>query len=204
MAKVIVIEGLDYAGKSTSINAMKHYLESKGKEVYVFGEPGSSDLGKRLKEIMIDPTVTMDSTSRLLLLTTARNELLTTVLPPILEKENAIILLDRYIPSFFAYADESDWLKMNKMILLHPYVKVDLILYLSITEETFRHRIFNSERKTKIDGIERKLLDSFSSYQRRFEKLFETYEEPLIEINANKDSDTVITNVLSAIKDIAK
>lgn len=204
MAKVIVVEGLDYSGKSTSIKAMKHYLESKGKEVYVFGEPGSSDLGKRLKAIMVDPDITMDDTSRLLLLTAARNELLTTILPPILKNENAVILLDRFIPSFFAYADESDWKKMNQMIFLHPDIKVDLVLYLSITEETFRQRIFNSNRDTKIDGIERKILNNFSLYHKRFEKVFDFYPSVLIKIDANKDPDTVITNTLSAIKELTQ
>lgn len=200
MAKVVLVEGVDYSGKSTAVLRLKAHFESKGKEVHVFGEPGSSPVGKEIRKLLVNPNLKMDEETRLVLLTAARFELLNTILPPLLEKENAVIILDRFIPSFYAYAEERHWSFMNKLCELHEKIKIDLIYHLSITEETFLERVKSSKRFQTIDGIEAKLIKNFYSYTERYRRFFEANRIPTVEINGNDPQEDVITEIIKQSK----
>ncbi|RFT37381.1 dTMP kinase, partial [Bifidobacteriaceae bacterium NR003] len=46
-------EGIDGVGKTTQVEALKKHLQSLGREVVVTREPGGTDLGKSLREILL-------------------------------------------------------------------------------------------------------------------------------------------------------
>ena len=51
--KFITLEGMDGAGKSTHITAIKHILEQRGHEVVLTREPGGTELGEALRELLL-------------------------------------------------------------------------------------------------------------------------------------------------------
>jgi len=50
----ISFEGLDFCGKSTQVELLKNYLLDKGKKVYVLREPGGTDIGEMIRNILLD------------------------------------------------------------------------------------------------------------------------------------------------------
>ena len=51
--KFITFEGADGSGKTTQIEKIKAYLEDKGYTCFLTREPGGSDLGNKIREILL-------------------------------------------------------------------------------------------------------------------------------------------------------
>lgn len=101
--KLITFEGGDGAGKTTQILLAKEYLEQRGYTVCLTREPGGTPAAERIRQIVLDPTVTdMHAETEMLLYAAARAEHVRQVLFPALAR-GEIVLCDRYLDSSIAY-----------------------------------------------------------------------------------------------------
>ena len=66
--KIISFEGIEGVGKSTQIILLKDYLESKNFSVEVFREPGSSIVGEKIRNILLDTSHELSNETELLLM----------------------------------------------------------------------------------------------------------------------------------------
>jgi dTMP kinase len=98
--RFITFEGIDGAGKSTHIAALKGWLAAKGHEVLLTREPGGSALAEQLRELVLHQP--MDALSETLLIFAARRDHLRTCIEPALARD-AIVLCDRFTDATFAY-----------------------------------------------------------------------------------------------------
>ena len=98
--KLISFEGIEGVGKSTQINLLKIFLESRNLSVEVYREPGSTVVGEKIREILLDTTLELSNESELLLMFAARAEL---VKVQILNCESDFLLLDRFYDASLAY-----------------------------------------------------------------------------------------------------
>ena len=98
----ISFEGIEGSGKSTLLENLKNYYLKKDLEVLFTKEPGGTELGKVIRNILLDPTSLITSEAELLLLMADRIEHVTTIINPNLKK-NKMIFCDRYIDSTIAY-----------------------------------------------------------------------------------------------------
>jgi dTMP kinase len=96
--KLIVIEGVDGAGKTTQINFLKENLDSE-KNAF-FREPGSTKSGKEIRSVILDNV--LDAKTELLLFYASRNELILNEVVPALESGKNVII-DRFELSSYAY-----------------------------------------------------------------------------------------------------
>jgi dTMP kinase len=101
--KFIVFEGGEGTGKTTQIRLLKDWLDREGRPVLVTWEPGGSELGKRLREMILDPALPpMDARCEALLFAAARAEHVAKVIRPAIEA-GTIVLCDRYWDASKAY-----------------------------------------------------------------------------------------------------
>ena len=121
--RFITIEGVDGAGKSTTISSIKNYLESKGEDVILTREPGGTNLGDRLRSILLDHK--MDLFTETLLMFGARNEHIKEVINPALA-ENKWVICDRFTDSTFAYQAYAKGLEVAKVKQLQALVQENL------------------------------------------------------------------------------
>lgn len=99
----IVLEGIEGAGKTTQIPLLRDYLVSLGHRVVTTLEPGGTDIGRHIREVILDPRhKAMTSTAELLLYHAARAQHVEEVVRPELDK-GAWILCDRFSDSTLAY-----------------------------------------------------------------------------------------------------
>jgi len=100
--RLITVEGLDGAGKTTLIGALSGALHERGREVLVLREPGGVALSERIRAPDKDPALAVDPHAEALLYAAARAQLVTEQLRPLLA-DGRWIVLDRFVDSSLAY-----------------------------------------------------------------------------------------------------
>ena len=98
----IVFEGVEGAGKSTQIERVAARLRRAGSPHRLVREPGGTDVGERIRQIVLDPAVEMCPETELLLVVAARSESVRRLVRPALER-GELVLSDRYELSTLAY-----------------------------------------------------------------------------------------------------
>ena len=118
--KFITLEGMDGAGKSTHIAAIKHTLEQRGREVVLTREPGGTALGEALRELLLHQS--MHAETETLLMFAARREHIAQVIAPALAR-GACVISDRFTDATFAYQCGGRGIEMQKIQLLESWVQ---------------------------------------------------------------------------------
>jgi len=99
----ITIEGIEGSGKTTQIKKIQAYLEQKGCPCVVTREPGGTEIGRRIREILLDPAnVILSPATELLLYAADRAQHLKEVIRPALEAGKTVVC-DRFIDSTIVY-----------------------------------------------------------------------------------------------------
>lgn len=99
----ITIEGPDGAGKSTQINNIKAFLETRGIEYILTREPGGTNISEQIRDIILDKkNVEMNPVTEALLYAASRAQHVAQVIKPALE-QGKVVICDRFIDSSFAY-----------------------------------------------------------------------------------------------------
>ena len=101
--KLITLEGIEGSGKTTQLERLTAHLRSRNLDPLVTREPGGTDLGDRLRRILLDPAQgSIDPMTELLLYLGIRRQHLEEVLAPALER-GRVILCDRFSDATRAY-----------------------------------------------------------------------------------------------------
>jgi dTMP kinase len=98
----ITLEGGDGSGKSTQAEMLGEWFAKKGREVVFTREPGGTDLGIELREIVLHSRGHINAKSEALLYAADRAHHIATLVRPALER-GAVVIQDRYIDSSVAY-----------------------------------------------------------------------------------------------------
>jgi dTMP kinase len=100
--RLITIEGLDGAGKSTLAEGVAAALRDRGVAVELLREPGGVVLSERIRTLVKDPALTVDPRAETLLYAAARAQLVAERVSPLLHA-GTWVLLDRFVDSSLAY-----------------------------------------------------------------------------------------------------
>jgi dTMP kinase len=102
-ATFITVEGLEGSGKSSVINFLEKLLKNKGFSVVVFREPGSTDVGEKIRQILLDKkNKRLSRHTELLLYLAARTQLIEEKLLGAFKKYDFVIC-DRFFDSTLVY-----------------------------------------------------------------------------------------------------
>ena len=98
----ITFEGIDGCGKSTQLRLLASELRMRGLEVVSTREPGGTPLGKRIRNLLLDPQIEVDPLAELLLFAADRAQHVRTLLAPAI-KSGSVVVSDRYADATAAY-----------------------------------------------------------------------------------------------------
>lgn len=163
MGKLIVIEGLEGAGKSTAVNTVVDPLAERQIKTITTREPGGTAIGEILRNLIKNPEYrdVLDDRSELLLLYTARIQLLKQVIEPALQK-GMWVIADRFELSTMAYQGGGRGLDQEMIRHLSSFslqgLKPDLTLYLDISPEEGMRRV---KSRGTLDRIEQQSIEFF-------------------------------------------
>jgi dTMP kinase len=99
----VTLEGIDRSGKTTQAALL---AEALGPETLLLREPGGTEAGERIRDLLKDPAIELNPGAELLLFGAARSALATEVIAPAKEADREIVC-DRYIDSTVAYQGEA-------------------------------------------------------------------------------------------------
>jgi dTMP kinase len=159
--RFLVIEGVDGAGKSTVARAVCAFLSEQGQAVLTLREPGSTAVGERVREILLDPRVgELDPWTEAALFTACRAQMVCEIVRPALD-EGRTVVMDRYFYSTVCYQGYAGG------------IETDLLFKLS---EQAVGRL-QPDRVILLDLPAARALDRLSGAQDRMEAKGEAYME---------------------------
>ncbi len=188
--KFITIDGVEGAGKSTQITFICDYLQAKGVNVVLTREPGGTDLGEQIRELLLSTkTKSMHSDSELLLIFAARNEHIHNKITPALERGDWV-LSDRFTDASYAYQGGGRGLDIKRIEQLEEWVlqdfTPDMTLLLDIPVEQGMSRV---ESRGEKDRIELEAMDFFERVRQAYIARSKKYPERIKLINSSKTKE---------------
>jgi len=125
-AQFITIEGTEGVGKSTNMAFIEDWLIKAGKELVVTREPGGTDLGEKLRSVLLDAKEqSMCDDTELLLMFAARAQHLQEVILPALNS-GKWVLCDRFTDATYAYQGGGRGIDMSRIAQLEQWVQGDI------------------------------------------------------------------------------
>lgn len=179
----ITFEGIDGSGKSTQIELLRKKLKAEGYEVEVFREPGGTYLSEKVRDVLLNSDLHIDPVAELLLFSSARAQLMSERVLPLLD-EGYVVILDRFYDSTIAYQGYGrasapiDHIRQVNKLASHQR-KPDLTFYLKISLEEAQKRTARARK----DRMEQAGDDFFREVIRGFDELAET-EDRFVTLNA--------------------
>jgi dTMP kinase len=201
--RLITIEGLDGAGKSTLAEALQRELSSRGVPAELLREPGGVELSERIRELVKDPALAVSPRAEALLYAAARAQLVAERLEPLLE-DGAVVLLDRFVDSSLAYQGAGRALGVEQVRAVNLFatgpLEPDRTLLLRISPEAGRAR--QRERALAPDRLEREDEPFFAAIASAYDEL--AREEPgrVRVIDAGQSPDAVLREAVAALEDL--
>lgn len=201
--KFITIEGLEGAGKSTQIEYICSYLQLKGIEVVKTREPGGSDIGEKIRKLLLDDEFcSMHSDTELLLMFSARNEHINQKIKPALAIGKWVVS-DRFTDSSFAYQGGGRLIDMSRIKELENWVqkdfRPDLTFFLDVGVNIGMNRIKN--RLTK-DRIEQERNNFFERVRNIFIERANKYPQRIKLIDASTEIKKVKTQIIKYLEEL--
>ena len=199
--KFITVDGVEGAGKSTQIELICSYLHRKGIEVVRTREPGGTDIGEKIRSVLLDvDNKEMHSDTELLLMFSSRNELIQNKIIPALN-DGKWVVSDRFTDASFAYQGGGRMLSLDRIAKLENWVlgsfKPDLTFLLDISVEIGMTRVEARNAKDRIEQEERAFFERVRSV---FIERSKIYPDRIKLINAERSVDEIQTQIQSIIE----
>jgi dTMP kinase len=199
--RLITVEGLDGAGKTTLVAGLTRELAARGRELLVLREPGGVELSERIRVLVKDPELSVDPRAEALLYAAARAQLVAEQLVPLLES-GQWVLLDRFVDSSLAYQGAGRGLGVEAIRSLNELatggLRPDRTLLLRIDPAVGRERIGGRDP----DRLEREPPEFFKAVAGAYDELAAAEPDRIAVIDAAQPPERVLADALAAIGDV--
>lgn len=198
--KFITLEGIDGAGKSTHIPHLAELIRQRGERVSVTREPGGTELGERLRELLLNHAMHIDT--ELMLMFAARCEHLQTRILPLLEAGEWVVC-DRFSDASYAYQGAGRGIPVARLLTLEHWVQrefqPDLTLLFDIDPVIALERRRHNRRA---DRFEAETVAFFERVREGYLLRAAQYHQRFRIINADATPELVRASVEEAISSV--
>jgi len=203
----ITFEGIEGCGKTTQIKRFVERLEHEsGVQLVKTFEPGGTEIGSRIRKILLDSrNKNLSHIAELMLYAADRAQHIEEIILPALEKGKWVVC-DRFYDATVAYQGTARGMDMELIHLLNDKVmrgvKPDLTLLLDCPVETGLARALE-RNKLSMEGqdrFEREKLDFHQKVRSGYLELADRYQERFIIIDAAQTQDEVEKEIYQAVR----
>jgi dTMP kinase len=200
--RLITIEGLDGAGKTTLATALHDELRRRSVEVQLIREPGGTDLGERIRALVKDPSLTIGGRAEALLYAAARAELVEEGVEPLLAG-GTWVLLDRFVDSSLAYQGAGRGLGVEAVREVNRFgtggLRPDRTLLLEVEPTVGRAR---QADRGAADRLERAPEEFFAAVAEAYDRLAADDRERIRRLDAGLAPAQILAQALAALDDL--
>lgn len=201
--RLITIEGIDGAGKSTLAHGLAQALAARGVDVALLREPGGVPAAERIRTLVKDPGLRVGARAEALLYAAARAQLVEEALEPALAR-GAWVLLDRFVDSSLAYQGGGRGLGVAAVAAINAFATGDLrpdrTLLLRIDPALGRAR--QDGRGEAPDRLEREHDGFFAAIAAAYDALAAAEPQRIRSLDASADAPAVLAAAMAALADL--
>jgi dTMP kinase len=200
--RLITIEGIDGAGKSTLASALRDAL-ARDRPVRLLREPGGVELSERIRALVKDPALRCEPRAEALLYAAARAQLVDERLEPWLA-DGTWVLLDRFVDSSLAYQGAGRGLGIDEIATLNAFatggLTPDSTLLLRIDPAAARAR--QHGRDATPDRLEREDDGFFATIAAAYDELAAREPQRIRVLDARQSPQDLLASALGALADL--
>ena len=199
----ITFEGGEGSGKSTLIEGLVEYLESRNLKVIKTREPGGIKISEDIRNVILDVNNTrMDQITEALLYAASRRQHLVEKVIPYLN-EGYIVICDRFLDSSLAYQGHARGIGIDKVYNINlsatDGILPDLTLFIDVRPEVGLKRISSNNREqNRLD------LEKMSFHERVYEGykiVLERFKDRVVSVNGEQSKELLLADTIRIIDD---
>ena len=198
---LITFEGVEGSGKTTQISALAEYLDQKGWKVLKTREPGGTQLGERIRELLLDVQHQniVPKTELLLYLASRAQHFQEVILPALVEDK--VVLCDRFSEATLAYQGYGRGLDLDQIKNLLKYVtegrNPDLTLLLDLEA---RQGFMRIRSRTTRDRLEQEQIEFYEKVRQGYLKLAKRAPRRIIVIDSGQAFEKVTALIRKTVE----
>lgn len=196
---LITFEGIDGSGKSTQARLLKEYLLSEGYKVQLLREPGGTEIGERIRSVLLDKThADMSHHAELFLYLAARAQITSQIIVPALDR-GELVIMDRFMDSTTAYQGYARGLGMDEMKSLNFTATGGLVPNITFFVDCDPALAFSRVNRS-FDRLESEGLDFMKKVRDGFLKLCENEKERMRFIDGSREIEVIKLDIQNHVK----
>jgi dTMP kinase len=200
--KLITIEGVDGAGKSTLAGALVAELQRRGIAAELLREPGGVEVAEHIRALVKDPSAQIAARTEALLYAAARAQLVEEALEPLL-RDGTWVLLDRFVDSSLAYQGAGRGLGLEPVRMINAFatagLEPDRTLLLRIDPAVGLAR---SRGRGELDRLELEPDDFFRRIADAYDELARSEPARIRVLPAERPPAEVLAAAVEALADL--
>jgi dTMP kinase len=193
----VTFEGADGSGKSTQAELLRAALKAEGRDVVLTREPGGTELGERIRELLLDGG-TMSAWAEATLFAASRAQHVDQVIRPALER-GADVVCDRYVDSSLAYQGIARGLGVDEVLELNLRATQGLLpdatVLLVVDPETAAARAGETDRLEREGGDFRTRVDA------AYRELAARFPDRILSVEGGRPPEEIAREVRDRLRD---
>jgi dTMP kinase len=194
----ISFEGLDGCGKTTQVELLEAYLETRDFEVVATREPGGTELGETLRRIVLHGEK-ISPWAEVAIFAAARAELVEEVIEPALRR-GATVISDRFVDSSLVYQGVARGLGIENVLELNLHATKGLLpdrTFLLLVDEQLSEARVGEER----DRMERESREFRRQVEDGYRRLAEMFPERVVALDGTQPRELIARQVRQALEE---
>ena len=195
----ITFEGIEGSGKSTQIQMLKEFFEKKSLKAFFTKEPGSSEIGKEIRSILLNKENKIYPQSEIFLIFAVRVQHVQEIIKPNLN-EGKIVVSDRYYDSSVAYQGQRVGISKIEIYELIENLDLptpDITFLLDLPANVGLKRAKN---RASLDRFESEEISFHEGVRQNYLDLQEQNLERIVKIDALQAPNEIFSNIIKKIK----
>ena len=200
----ISFEGIDQSGKSTQAKKLVDYLRERGHEVVFTYEPGSTELGQKIRSLVLGRTSAgkIDSTAEMFLFSADRAQHVNELIRPSLDA-GKVVTSDRYVDSTLAYQGYGRGLNLDDLRMIQNVatggLKPDITIWIDVDLQTVQKRelpLFSDRIESEDRGGEKTF---FQRVRQGFKEAYQSEPGRIFRVDGTRSVDAVFKDIKKVV-----
>lgn len=197
----ISFEGIDGVGKSTQLDLLVEFLNEQGRTVCRTLEPGGTDLGREIRELLLHRKGEVAPRAEALLFAADRAHHVATVVRPALDRGD-VVVTDRYLDSSVAYQGSGRDLGFNQVRDLSLFAVDGLLPNLTVLLDldAAKAAARRSNTGAEPDRLERAKIEFFESARQAYLKMAADEPERFLVLDAEQSVESMQAKIRERVQ----